>query len=244
MPASIHFAPCLCAEHESPDTGTAIVEAKLDGVRCIVHVGETVQAFSRNGKPLALSIDTEQAVRALGHEMVDGELVGETLHVFDLPAFGGSWRLRRAALEHAYGRIRGTKGICLVPVLHDRTRRADGLPVSTIAILDLSTSLGYEGIVLKDPESEYAAGERAWGKVKPIATEDLRVVDFLANGSLVVSRRGVRVTVGIGLPRTIRASAVSMLGRLIEVRFQEVTAAGSLRHPIFVRVRDDKEEVN
>ena len=243
MPASIHFSPCLCREHESPHTGTAIVEAKLDGVRCIVHVGETVQAFTRNGKPLDLSIDTEHAVRALGHEMVDGELVGDTLHVFDLPAFGGSWRVRRAALAHAYARIRGIDGLRLVPILHDPARK-DGLPLATLDALGVAEALGYEGIVLKDPEAEYAAGTRAWGKVKPIATEDLRVVDCLPNGSLVVSRRGVRVTVGIGLPRAIRASAVAMLGRLIEVRFQEVTAKGSLRHPIFVRVRDDKEEVN
>lgn len=243
MPAIIHFAPCLCRDHLEGDTGTLIVEAKVDGVRCIVHVGETVQAFSRNGKPLALSIDTEQAVRALGHEMVDGELVGETLHVFDLPAFGGSWRLRRAALAYAYARISGAPGIDLVPVLHDPANE-DGYPEDTNAALSRATSLGYEGIVLKDPEAEYAAGERAWCKVKPEATEDLRVVDCLANGSLVVSRRGVRVTVGIGLPRAIRASAVSMLGRLIEVRFQEVTRAGSLRHPVFVRLRDDKNEVN
>ena len=243
MPASIHFSPCLCRDHLEGDTGTAIVEAKVDGVRCIVHIGETVQAFTRNGKPLDLSIDTEQAVRALGHEMVDGELVGDTLHVFDLPAFGGSWRVRRAALAHAYARIDGTPGIALVPVLHDPANE-DGYPEDTNDALRRSVSLGYEGIVLKDPEAEYAAGARAWGKVKPIATEDLRVVDCLPNGSLVVSRRGVRVTVGIGLPRAIRASAVTMLGRLIEVRFQEVTANGSLRHPIFVRVRDDKEEVN
>lgn len=244
MPASIHFAPTLCRDHLESDTGHMIAEAKVDGVRCIVHVGETVEAFSRNGKPLALSIDTEQAVRSLGHPLVDGELVGETLHVFDLPAFGGSWRIRRSALAHAFDRIRGTPGIAIIPVLHDRASRADSLPVSTADILGLATFLGYEGVVLKDPEAGYEEGSRAWAKVKPEATEDLRVVDVLPNGSLVVSRRGIRVTVGIGLSSEIRANAFAFVGRLIEVRFQEVTASGSLRHPVFIRIRDDKEEVN
>jgi hypothetical protein len=72
----------------------------------------------------------------------------------------------------------------------------------------------------------------------------LRVVGYLDNGSLVVNRRGVKVTVGIGLPVAIRAAKAAMLGRLIELRFQEVTLAGSLRHPVFIRLRDDKEEVN
>lgn len=243
MPASIHFSPCLCRDHLEGDTGDMIVEAKVDGVRCVVHVGEQVRAYSRNGRPLDLSIDAEQAVRALGHPLVDAELVGDTLHVFDLPDFGGSWRVRRAALEHAYARIRGIKGLRLVPILHDPADQA-GLPVSTLDALAVAQDLGYEGVVLKDPDADYAAGVRAWGKVKPIATEDLRVVDFLPNGSLVVSRRGVRVIVGIGLPRDIRAAKVAMLGRLVEVRFQEVTDAGSLRHPVFVRLRDDKDEAN
>jgi ATP-dependent DNA ligase len=243
VPASIHFAPCLCRDHLEGDTGENVVEAKVDGVRCIVHVGETVQAFTRNGTPLVLSIDTEQAARAIGHEMLDGELVGDTLHVFDLPAFGGSWRIRRAALEHAYARIHGTFGIALVPVIHDPALDA-GYPMDTNDAMRAAVKMGYEGIVLKDPEADYAAGSRAWGKVKPEVTEDLRVVDCLPNGSLVVKRAGVRVIVGIGLPRAVRAAAVSMLGRLIEVRFQEVTASGSLRHPVFVRIRDDKDEVN
>ena len=243
MPASIHFSPCLCRDHLEGDTGDMIAEAKVDGVRCVVHVGEQVRAYSRNGRPLDLSIDAEQAVRALGHPLVDAELVGDTLHVFDLPDFGGSWRVRRAALEHAYARIDGLAGIALVPVLHDPALEA-GYPEDTDTILRRAIALGYEGVVLKDPEAGYAEGQRAWSKVKPEATEDLRVVDFLPNGSLVVSRRGVRVIVGIGLPRKVRAAKVAMLGRLVEVRFQQVTDSGSLRHPVFVRLRDDKDEAN
>lgn len=243
MPAAIPIDPCLCRDHLESDTGDMIAEAKVDGVRCVVHVTDAVRAWTRNGRFLDIGIEAEIAAKAFGHEVIDCELKDGVLWVFDLPAFGGSWRVRRAALVHAYSRVAGMLGIALVPVLHDPAED-DGYPEDTNTILAKAVRVGFEGVVLKDPDAEYTEGSRSWAKVKPEATEDLRVVGYLDNGSLVVNRRGVKVTVGIGLPVAIRAAKAAMLGRLIEVRFQEVTAAGSLRHPVFVRLRDDKDEVN
>lgn len=243
MPATLPIAPCLCRDHLDSDTGHMVAEAKVDGVRCVVHVTDAVHAWTRNGRYLDIGVDAEIAAKALGHEVVDCELRDGVIHIFDLPAFGGSWRVRRAALEHAYARVAGMAGIALVPVLHDPAAD-DGYPEDTETIMRKAVRLGYEGVVLKDPDASYEAGRRAWAKVKPEATEDLRVVGYLDNGSLVVNRRGVKVTVGIGLPRAVRSAKAAMLGRLIEVRFQQVTEAGSLRHPVFLRLRDDKEEVN
>ena len=243
MPAAIPISPCLCRDHLESDTGDMIAEAKVDGVRCVVHVTDAVRAWTRNGRFLDIGIEAEIAAKALGHEVIDAEFKGGVLYVFDLPAFGGSWRIRRSALVHAYSRVEGMPGIALVPVLHDPAED-DGYPEDTNAILAKAIKAGFEGVVLKDPDAPYSEGSRSWAKVKPEATEDLRVVDYLYNGSLVVNRRGVKVTVGIGLPVAIRAAKAAMLGRLIELRFQEVTLAGSLRHPVFIRLRDDKEEVN
>lgn len=238
------IAPTLCRVHEQGDTGEFIVEAKVDGVRAIVEVeAGTVRAYTRNGNPIDLPYQTAAAAIALGHPTLDCELVGDVLHVFDLPAFGGSWRVRRAVLEHAFAKARASDKLRLVPVLHDPALE-DGYPEDTQTMMDRAVAAGYEGIVLKDPEAGYVQGERVWAKAKPEHTEDLRVVDVLRNGSLVVSRKGVKVVVGIGLSRAVRAAKAAMLGRLVEVRFQEVTAAGSLRHPVLVRVRDDKTEVN
>lgn len=83
-------------------------------------------------------------------------------------------------------------------------------------------------------------------------------------GGLIVDRAGVQVRVGGGFTDPERqkiwklweadkaldayADAVpgpqpvfALLGRLIEVEFHEVTPDGSLRHPRFVRFRDDKD---
>ena len=244
MPASLPIAPCLCRDHLESDTGNMIAEAKVDGVRCVIEVSDMVRAWTRNGRFLDIGVDAEIAAKALGHEVVDCELRDGVIHLFDLPAFGGSWRIRRAALEHAFARVAGMPGIALVPVLHD-PETDNGYPEDTDTIMRKAVKMGYEGVVLKDPEAGYEQGRRAWAKVKPEATEDLPVVGYLDNGSLVVNRRGVKVTVGIGLPRAVRAAKSAMLGRLVEVRFQQVTEAGSLRHPVYIRVRDDKDpEVN
>ena len=245
MPASTPFAPALAADWLESDTGDMIAEAKVDGIRLLVSVdGLSASACTRNGNPVALSPLAEVEAVSLGQRLLDCELVGETLHVFDLPALAESpWRVRRAVLEQAFAKAGRLDLVRIVPVLHDPAKDA-GYPEDTETILRRAVAEGHEGVVLKHPDATYPKARGEWAKVKPERTLDLRVVDVLDNGSLVVSHRGVRVKVGIGLPRAVRAAAAAMLGRLVEVRCQEVTKSGSLRHPVFLRVRDDKSEAN
>lgn len=111
-----------------------------------------------------------------------------------------------------------------------------------------------------------------WLKIKKEETEDLRVVDAFEGephtkyvgmlGGLIVDRNGVQVRVGGGFSDEQRASLWGewildqlmmekrpdltgphyIFGRLIEVEYHEVTPDGSLRHPRFVKFRDDKDE--
>jgi ATP-dependent DNA ligase len=244
MPAILPFAPALAADWLESDTGEMIAEAKVDGIRLLVQVdGLTVTACTRNGTFVKLTPLAEVGLVALGQPLLDCELVGESVHVFDLPALAESpWRVRRAVLEQAFAKAGRLDLVSIVPVLHDPAED-DGYPEDTEAILAKAVAAGHEGVVLKHPDGAYPSG-RGWAKVKPERTLDLRVVDVLGNGSLVVSHKGVRVKVGIGLPSAVRANADAYLGRLVEVRCQEVTRSGSLRHPVFVRVRDDKSEAN
>lgn len=243
--ASLPFAPALAGEWLESDTGEMIAEAKVDGIRLLVQVDDfTVTACTRNGTQVILAPLAEVGLVALGQRLLDCELVGESVHVFDLPALAESpWRLRRAILEQAFDKAGRLDLVSIVPVLHDPAKDA-GYPEDTETILARALAAGHEGVVLKHPDAAYPASRGEWAKVKPERTLDLRVVDVLGNGSLVVSHKGVRVKVGIGLPRAVRANAAAFLGRLVEVRCQQVTKAGSLRHPVFLRVRDDKAEVN
>lgn len=109
---------------------------------------------------------------------------------------------------------------------------------------------GYEGIVLKTRDGYYEHRRSAsWCKLKPFDTADCKVIGLETGsgkfsgmlGALVVEFGGKRVHVGGGYTDEQRIEFLKNMPSLIEVGFQEVTPGGSLRFPVFVRVRDDKD---
>jgi len=127
---------------------------------------------------------------------------------------------------------------------------------------------GHEGAMIKKPDAPYVRKRSFfWMKVKPKETDDLRVIGGFEGtgkfenslGGLIVDRKGVQVRVGGGFTDADREllwaqfcedesegedHAGRIIGRLIEVSYQEVTPDGSLRHPVFHRVRNDKVEAS
>lgn len=102
-----------------------------------------------------------------------------------------------------------------------------------------------EGYVFKDTHLT------GWAKWKPVKTIDLIVVDTLDGtgkflgyiGSLVCATyNGPIVAHTSGMTDLERAEMTldSPIGRVVEVAYQYVGAKGRLRHPRFVRFRDDK----
>lgn len=135
----------------------------------------------------------------------------------------------------------------------DVERELELLPV----LMDLSTggSKTLEGAIVKPLAGVYEKKRsRSWLKMKAEETEDLRVISKFEGkpntkyegklGGLIVDRDGVEVRVGGGFSDAQREEywVTPPIGRLIEVEFHEVTPDGSLRHPRFVRFRDDKDE--
>ena len=112
---------------------------------------------------------------------------------------------------------------------------------------------GYEGAMVKFLDAPYKFG-RGWEvmKLKAFDDVDLPIKGLLEGtgkhsgklGSVVVSFHGVDVQVGSGFSDNLREQIWSdkdnFIGRLIEVRYQEVTPDGSLRFPTFVCFRNDR----
>ena len=112
---------------------------------------------------------------------------------------------------------------------------------------------GYEGAMIKDPDAPYKFG-RGYEvmKYKAFHDVDLPIKQLLEGtgkhsgklGSVVVCFKGVDVQVGSGFSDEIREAIWKLpeafIGRVIEVRYQEVTPDGSLRFPTFVCFRNDK----
>ena len=111
---------------------------------------------------------------------------------------------------------------------------------------------GYEGIMIKDSEAVYSFG-RDWSvmKYKAFFDADVPIIGLKEGtgkhqgklGSFLVDYKGVEVNVGSGLNDELREKLwgdQTIIGRIIEVRYQEETPDGSLRFPTFVCFRNDK----
>ena len=120
-------------------------------------------------------------------------------------------------------------------------------------IHDSYVDQGYEGAMIKDIDAVYKFG-RGWEvmKYKAFHDVDLEIKQLLEGtgkhsnklGSVVVCFKGVDVQVGSGLSDELREKIWKnkelFIGRMIEVRYQEVTPDGSLRFPTFVCFRNDR----
>tara|TARA_R110002126_G_scaffold18773_1_gene71352 strand:+ start:382 stop:1620 length:1239 start_codon:yes stop_codon:yes gene_type:complete len=118
---------------------------------------------------------------------------------------------------------------------------------------DAYVAQGYEGAMIKSCDAKYCFG-RDWSvmKFKAFFDADVPITGMKEGtgkhqgklGSFVVDYKGVEVRVGSGLTDELREqlwlSADQHIGRIIEVRYQEITPDGSLRFPTFVCFRNDR----
>jgi len=123
------------------------------------------------------------------------------------------------------------------------------------ALHDKYAAAGYEGAMVKDVNAQYRFG-RGWEvmKLKAFSDVDLPIASLIEGtgkhegklGSVVVNFNGVDVQVGSGWSDELRdqvwADPDAFIGRMIEVRYQEVTPDGSLRFPTFKCFRNDRDE--
>lgn len=104
--------------------------------------------------------------------------------------------------------------------------------------LDYALLLGYEGLVIYNEDKRY--------KVKPTITHDLKVIDYQEGTGKFGGLMGALITekckVGTGFTVLERQTFTKdfIIGKVIEVTAMEVLASGNLRHPRFVRLREDK----
>lgn len=114
---------------------------------------------------------------------------------------------------------------------------------------------GGEGVIVKPLDHKYERKRsHSWMKIKGYETFDIVITGFFEGegkykgmlGGYLCDFNGVEVRVGGGITDADREyvwkNQDEFKGRMIEVGSHEVTPDGSLRHPRFVKYRDDKAQ--
>lgn len=242
-----------------------VLEQKLDGHRILLVAGPdgTPTAITRNGdiysKRLPKAVQnfrfpTEDGV----NWVLDGELVGDTYWVFDMPGYphldfsqGGMltevqalteatpyplW-LRRQLLEAFMANV--DNPFKLVP--QART------PAEKVALSEAALKNNYEGLVLKKRDAVYNSGGRTpdWIKVKFVTTIDCIVMNVRDD-----NKDSVRLGLLDGMGSLVEVGRASLIGKekkatiqvgdVIELKYLYAGANGRLYQPTILRKRDDK----
>jgi len=266
----VRRGPMLARLYAGETPASYVCEPKVDGLRVLITADlsrRVVRFETRNGNPMP-SLDhlADEVLDLLagkaGVWSLDGEAVSgksfftsvgalrsdrsaddARVWLFDLPSVDGDYSTRRASLEALFAQSYPTS-LLLIPSVSCTPEEA----------FVRFTSEGFEGAMVKDTAAPYAHGirSRAWLKVKDADTTDAEIVDIVEGtgkcagmaGHIVVRCGRRLVSVGTGMDNATRSALLAdrsqLIGQTSEVDFQMKTPKGSLRHPVFVRVRGDK----
>lgn len=216
-------------------------QEKYDGRRLLLRKAAdgTLTAANRKGLAVACPEPVAAVLASVrGPFTVDGELVGERFHAFDLlesPA--GDLRLRvygerLTALESLLGRVSGT-AFEVAPTVFGASAKK--------AFVDALRAAGKEGAVFKDLYAAWTEGKLASGgpalKLKFWETCSCVVLRVNAGKRSVEVGLGGRGVGSVTIPPNYSVPAP---GQVVEVRYLYVAGVGgSLYQPIYLGVRDD-----
>lgn len=217
--------------------GTWCCQEKFDGKRLLVHkrAGEVI-ATQRQGKPCALPEPVHQSVAELpGDLILDGELIGDVYHVFDLLMVEGQDNrptLYGKRLNQLRALLSGRTGaVELAETIQGET--------NIRGFVQSLKSRNAEGVVFKDLCAPYVAG-------RPNSGGTQRKVKFWASCSCVVVRHNAQRSVTVGLSGVELGNVtippnhvVPAVGTVVEVRYLYYYANGSLYQPVYLGERND-----
>ena len=220
-----------------------MAQPKMDGERVQVEIMNSIPiGFNRKGiaRELPAAVQTELA--ALPDCFLDGELIGDVYHAFDmlgdvahLPAEARHERLRtQMLLSFAIG-----KHVKLVP--------AALTSHSKLEMYLALTTANAEGMVFKRKAAAYSAGRPASGgdqlKLKFVESASV-IVSGISEGVRSVSMdlidNGARVAVGkVTIPPNY---PVPEIGDVVEVQYLYAYKGGSLYQPVYRGKRSDIDQ--
>src|SRR6266404_236445 len=217
------------------------LEEKLDGRRLLLERrGEEINGINRLGLFVGVPERIAAAARKLPVDcVVDGEAVGETLHVFDLLRIDGSgiqgqpYRYRYRQLGDLVRKAAGS--ISIVPTALSKAEKS--LAFGTFK------AMRAEGIVFKRLDAPYTPGRPASGgpqlKFKFYETASFIVSHINAKRSVSLMLLDGSKTVPVGSVTIPPNEQIPIIGATIECRYLYCFKGGSIFQPVYLGQRDD-----
>lgn len=234
------------------EDGGVVAQQKLDGVRVLAHVSaEGVVATNRQGQVTSVPGPVADALATLEPgTIVDGELVGEAYHIFDMLSAAGD-DLRGQGYSDRLARLEGISGALRPPLHPVQTARTTRQKRALFTRLQRQ---GAEGVVFKRIDAPYRPGRPASGgaqlKHKFVKSADVVILENAGNAYLmgVHTAGGELRQIGkvfAGTTNETRRELDEALAAgerpVAEVRYLYATADHQLYQPVFCQLRDDKE---
>ena len=219
------------------------LEEKLDGRRLLIDKrGDHITGVNRLGLAVALPAPLRRDAAKCGSDMIlDGEAIGDTLHVFDVLLIGDD---EIGGLRHAerYLRLRNLlasfehPNIQLVHAAHDAAEKREWF--------ERFKQHGSEGVVFKHTDAPYIAGRPASGgtqlKYKFCETASFIVGKINAKRSvslLLFDGDKIKHAGNVTIPPN---HEIPTAGQVVECRYlYGFRESGSIYQPVYRGVRDD-----
>ena len=219
-----------------------LLQPKMDGRRCLLQKsGARVLGINRRGLETSIPETLRRSGEQLpGDWIIDGELIGDTLHAFDLLEHDGSlraqpYRERLVALLNLLMSGQAPTIRYLAAVSGTPTKRR---------VFEDCQEQGGEGVVFKQMDAPYIPGRPASGGAQ-------LKHKFVETASVIITAINKKRSVAMGLYRgdklvpagnvTIPANrSIPEAGRVAEVRYlYAMPGSNALYQPVFLGVRDD-----
>ena len=166
------------------------LQEKHDGRRLMIRKqGNEITGINRRGLVVALSKQIRRAVEELPVDvLIDGEAVGDTLHVFDLLELKGN-DMRQRGYLHRYAGL-----LMLIDPQHPSLRPVSTVvePADKLAMFQTFRQCGCEGVVFKNIDAQFSPGRPNFGGT-------MLKFKFVESASFIVTGRNEKRSVSLGL---------------------------------------------